>query len=72
MFGFPILGVNAELYANPENVIRFRKLHDAGVTMLVIGADICDDEAFIRDHIGKTCSAIYSERWVPETFPVQE
>lgn len=40
--------------------------------MLVIHADICDDEAFIREHIGKTCSAIYSERWVPETFPAQK
>ena len=69
-YGFPILGVNAALYSSPENVEIFRRLHEQGVTILVIEASICDKPEFIRQHLGTTCSGIYTEKWTPEQFEV--
>lgn len=67
-YGFPILGVNAALYSSPENVERFRRLHEQGVTVFVIEASICDNPEFIRQYLGTACSGIYTEKWTPEQF----
>lgn len=67
-YGFPILGVNAELYHSPDIVKRLQNLHENGVTILVIEASICDREEFLREHLGKSCSGIYTERWLPGQF----
>ena len=67
-YQYPILRVNARLFGKGDYAKRLKRLHEKGVTIFALDADVCDEPDFIRENLGQTCSAIYTERWIPEIF----
>lgn len=48
-----------------------QNLHNKGVTILLYGTGTpyWDKETFIREHVGKTVSKIYTDRYSPSDMP---
>ncbi len=67
--GIPLVVVHAQMLCSQRTGERIKGLHRNRVTVMVHHADICDKEAFINEHLGKSCSMIYTNSWSPATPP---
>lgn len=71
-FKFPIVTMSAGNFFNsPETIEMVRDLHNSGVTILLFGTGFkdWDKETFVREHLGKTVSKIYTDRFSPSDIP---
>ena len=71
-FRFPIVTMAASsFFREPALVSQIQSLHEAGVTILLFlaGFPEGDSPEFIRRHLGKTVSKIYTDNWSPLHMP---
>lgn len=67
-FRFPIVTMSAHrFFANDEMMQMAQNLHNEGITILLFGSGFehWDKETFIREHVGKTVSKIYTDHYSP-------
>lgn len=65
------LGDN-HLFNTRKGVELVRRMHDKGVTILLFtqtGSPYWDTEEFVREHVGKSCSLMYTDQWGPNDLP---
>lgn len=71
-FGFPMITVNASNFLETEaSLKRIEALHKRGVTIFLFAGDTfaIDDASFVKVHLGKTISKIYTDFWSPFNLP---
>lgn len=58
-------------FNSPETIEIVRNLHNSGITILLFGTGFkdWDKETFVREHLGKTVSKIYTDRFSPSDIP---
>lgn len=69
---FPIVTLNAKnFFENDAAIELVQKLHDSGVTILLFYTSFLnrDKPEFLKKHLGKTVSKIYTDTWSPTTLP---
>lgn len=57
------------LESEPEADILARQLYQDGCCIMVHWATICDQPAFINEHLGTTTSRFYTDTWSPQNPP---
>lgn len=69
----PIISLrDSDFFSSPEGVETVRKVHERGITILLFncsGSAYWDTPEFIKAHLGKTFSMIYSDSWGPRSIP---
>lgn len=73
-FRFPIVTMSAHsFFSNADMIQMVRNLHNNGVTILLFGTGFrnWDKETFVQEHLGKTISKIYTDRFSPSDMPRQ-
>lgn len=71
-FRFPIVTMSARhFFNNRQRIQMVETLHNSGVTILLFGTGFqdWDKETFIQEHLGKTVSKIYTDRFSPSDMP---
>lgn len=71
-FGFPLITLNASNFMETEESLkRIEALHKRGVTIFLFAGDTfaIDSTAFIKAHLGKTVSKMYTDSWAPAKLP---
>lgn len=71
-FKFPIVTMSGyHFFQNDERIKMVQNLHNKGVTILLYGTGTpyWDKETFVREHVGKTVSKIYTDRYSPSDMP---
>ena len=71
-YKFPLVTMDAgNFFENEGTLARVKELHDAGVTILLFSGKVAgwDSPDFVKAHVGKTVSKIYTNRWAPAHLP---
>lgn len=71
-YKFPIVTMDAgNFFENEDDMAAVRKLHDAGVTILLFYNAFSRRDApeFVKRHVGKTVSKVYTDTWAPTALP---
>lgn len=72
-FGIPIVSMSDEhFFLSPEGVKLVKEMHDMGITILLFnyhGDAYWDTGEFIREHLGRSFSMIYTDSWSPAHLP---
>lgn len=70
--GIPIVTMGTYgLALTPDQIEAIRQLHQQGTTILLFGTGDrnFDSPEFVREHLGRTVSKIYTDRWTPQHMP---
>lgn len=71
--GIPIISLKDDnFFSTPQGIGEVRRLHDKGITILLFnysGSAYWGTPEFIKAHLGKTFSMIYSDSWGPDSIP---
>lgn len=71
--GIPIVSMSDEhFFLSPEKFKLVKEMHDMGITILLFnfhGDAYWDTEEFIREHLGRSFSMIYTDSWSPMQLP---
>lgn len=71
--GIPIVSMSDDhFFLSPEGVKLVKEMHDMGMTILLFnfhGDAYWDTEEFIREHLGRSFSMIYTDSWSPTHLP---
>ncbi|MCM1281071.1 MAG: hypothetical protein NC211_04465 [Alistipes senegalensis] len=71
-FRFPIVTMSAySFFDTPETTQMAQNLHNNGTAILLFGTGkpYWDKKDFVREHLGKTVSKIYTDRFSPADMP---
>lgn len=71
-YRFPLVTMDAgNFFESEETLAPVKKLHDDGVTILLFSGRLPGWESpdFVKAHVGKTVSKIYTNRWAPARLP---
>ena len=71
--GIPIVSmIDEHFFLSPEGVKLVKEMHDMGITILLFnyhGDAYWDTGEFIREHLGRSFSMIYTDSWSPTHLP---
>lgn len=71
-YKFPIVTMDAgSFFENADDIAAVQKLHDSGVTILLFYHAFSKNDApeFVKRHVGKTVSKVYTDKWAPTALP---
>lgn len=71
-YKFPLVTMDAgNFFESEDSRALVKKLHDDGVTILLFSRNFSewDSPDFVKTHVGKTVSKIYTNRWAPARLP---